>query len=354
MKPVVLDGRVIGMGHPAYVVAELSANHNGSLDRALQLIKVAAEAGADAVKLQTYLPDTMTIDCTNEDFQLPDGLWEGRSLYELYEWAHTPWEWHEPLLSKARELGITAFSTPFDFSAVNFLEKLDTPAYKIASFELVDLDLIRCVAETGKPLILSTGIATQGEIGEAVEAARSANCQELVLLHCVSSYPASASDYNLKIIPDMAQCFDAPVGLSDHTLDNTAAIAAIALGACMLEKHFTLSREDGGPDDSFSLEPDGLKDLCHSVKTAWNALGEVDYGLKPGEKEMVRFRRSLYVVKDLHAGDIFTRENTRSIRPSYGLAPKYLNQVIGKTATCDVSCGTPLDKTMIQKFGEDS
>ena len=354
MKRVTIDGCAIGAECPPYIVAELSANHNGNFERALQLIEVAAKTGANAVKLQTYSPDTMTIECDADDFQLSGGLWAGKTLYELYEWAHTPWEWHEPLFKKAQALGLTVFSTAFDVSAVEFLEKLRVPAYKIASFELVDLELIRHTAQTGKPLILSTGIATQDEIGEAVEAARSAACQELILLHCVSSYPASPSDYNLETIPDMMRRFGVPIGLSDHTLDNTAAVAAVALGACMIEKHFTLSRNDGGPDDSFSLEPDDLKMLCGSVRSAWDALGKVDYKLKAGEREMARFRRSLYVVQDMRAGDIFTPENIRSIRPGYGLAPKYLSAVIGETAMYDISRGTPFNKSMIQKFSGDS
>ena len=314
----------------------------------MRLVEVAAEAGADAVKLQTYRADTMTIDCDREEFRINDGLWAGKSLYELYEQAHTPWDWHEPLFSKARDLGLTVFSSPFDCSAVDLLEKLNAPAYKIASFELVDLGLIRYAAQTGKPLILSTGIATRHEIEEAIAAAGDAGCRELVLLHCVSSYPAAAENYNLQTIPDMRERFGVPVGLSDHTLDNSTAIAATALGACMIEKHFTLSRSDGGPDDSFSLEPGDLKALCQDVRSAWNALGKPDYELQPGEKSMVNFRRSLYVVKDMKTGDVFTEENIRSIRPGYGLSPKYLDKIIGKTATQDIPSGTSLDESMIK------
>ncbi len=344
------NGRELGPGQAPYVVAELSANHNGSLKRALRLIEAAAAAGADAVKLQTYRADTITLECAGEDFQLNEGPWVGRTLYELYEWAHTPWEWHEPLFRKARDLGLTAFSTPFDFSAVEFLEKLDVPAYKIASFELVDLELIRCAARTRKPLIISTGMANADEIGEAVAAAREAGCRELVLLHCVSSYPAAVADCKLKTIPDMMQRFDAPVGLSDHTVDNVVAISAVALGACMIEKHVTLDRNGEGPDDAFSLEPQDLKVLCRSLRTAWDALGEADYDLKSGEKGMVRFRRSLYVVEDMRKGDLFTADNTRSIRPGYGLPPKYLGAVLGKVAACDVPRGTALDKSMVSGF----
>ena len=350
MKTINLNGRTIGEGCPPYVVAEISANHNGSLERALQLLETAVECGADAVKLQTYRPDTITINSNAEEFQIHKGLWAGKNLYELYEWAQMPWEWHEPLFARGRELGITVFSSPFDYSAVDFLEKLNAPAYKIASFEIVDLPLIRYVVATGKPLIISTGASTEEEIQEAVTAACDAGCRELVLLHCVSSYPASATDYNIRTIPDMKQRFKIPAGLSDHTLDNATAVAATALGACMIEKHFTLSRNDGGPDDSFSLEPGDLKALCRDVKTAWGALGEANYGLQPSEENAVNFRRSLYVVKDMKAGDVFTEENVRSIRPGYGLPPKYLNEVIGKTAAHSIPHGTPVDKSMIQKF----
>ncbi len=350
MKTINLNGRTIGEGCPPYVVAEISANHNGSLERALKLLETAVECGADAVKLQTYRPDTITINSNAEEFQIHKGLWAGKNLYELYEWAQMPWEWHEPLFARGRELGITVFSSPFDYSAVDFLEKLNAPAYKIASFEIVDLPLIRYVVATGKPLIISTGASTEEEIQEAVTAACDAGCRELVLLHCVSSYPASATDYNIRTIPDMKQRFKIPAGLSDHTLDNATAVAATALGACMIEKHFTLSRNDGGPDDSFSLEPGDLKALCRDVKTAWGALGEANYDLQPSEENAVNFRRSLYIVKDMKAGDVFTEENVRSIRPGYGLPPKYLNEVIGKTAAHSISHGTPVDKSMIQKF----
>lgn len=352
MRAISIADRPVGSDHPPYVVAELSANHNGSLERALRLVEAVAAAGADAVKLQTYRADTITLECADADFRLTEGPWAGRTLYELYKWAHTPWEWHAPLFQKARDLGLTVFSTPFDFSAVEFLEKLDAPAYKIASFEIVDLELIRCAARTGKPLIISTGLADENEIGEAVAAARGAGCRELVLLHCVSSYPAAVADCKLKTIPDMMRRFDVPVGLSDHTLDDAVAIAATALGACMVEKHVTLDRNDGGPDDAFSLEPQELKMLCRSLRAAWDALGEVDYDLKPGEEGMVRFRRSLYVVQDVRKGDLFTADNTRSIRPGYGLPPKYLGAVLGKAAACDVPRGTALDKSMVSGFEE--
>ena len=350
MKTISLNGDPVGPGHLPYIVAELSANHNGSFERAQQIIEAAAEAGADAVKLQTYRPDTITLDCDRPEFQITEGLWAGKRLYELYEWAHMPWEWHAPLFEYAHKIGITIFSSPFDFSAVELLEKLDTPAYKIASFEIVDLPLIRCVAETGKPIILSTGTAGEDEIQEAIETARSSGCQDLILLHCVSAYPAMAEDYNLKTIPDMAKRFDVPIGLSDHTLDNATAVAATALGACMVEKHFTLCRDDQGPDDSFSLEPQELKKLCKDVKIAWSAIGQVNYELKPGEKDTVKLRRSLYVVQNIRNGEIFTKENVRSIRPGLGLPPKYLDEILGKTASCDIAYGTPLDWSMVKNI----
>lgn len=328
---MILDGRRIGPDAPPYVIAEMSANHGGSLERALQVIEAARTCGASAVKLQTYRPDTITLDSDAEEFRIQGTLWEGRTLYDLYEEAHTPWEWHEPLFRRARELGITIFSSPFDETAVELLESLGAPAYKIASFEVVDLPLIRVVASTGKPLILSTGMADNEEIGEAVEAARSAGCEELALLHCVSGYPAPAADYNLRTIPDMRERFGCLVGLSDHTLDNTTAIASVALGASLIEKHFTLDRSAGGPDDSFSLEPAGLEELCTGARTAWESLGRVDYGRKSSEQGNVQFRRSLYWVRDLEAGEVVTPDAVRSVRPGHGLPPKRLDELIGRT-----------------------
>ena len=328
---MILDGRRIGPDEPPYVIAEMSANHGGSLERALQVIEAARTCGASAVKLQTYRPDTITLDSDAEEFRIQGTLWEGRTLYDLYEEAHTPWEWHEPLFRRARELGITIFSSPFDETAVELLESLGAPAYKIASFEVVDLPLIRVVASTGKPLILSTGMADNEEIGEAVEAARSAGCEELALLHCVSGYPAPAADYNLRTIPDMRERFGCLVGLSDHTLDNTTAIASVALGASLIEKHFTLDRSAGGPDDSFSLEPAGLEELCTGARTAWESLGRVDYGRKSSEQGNVQFRRSLYWVRDLEAGEVVTPDAVRSVRPGHGLPPKRLDELIGRT-----------------------
>ena len=347
MTELQIAGSVIGVQHKPYIIAEISANHNGNLDNALRLISLAKKAGASAVKIQTYRPDTITIDCNKADFLIKDGLWQGQSLYQLYAQAHTPWDWHQALFDKAREEGITIFSSPFDFSAVDLLESLGAPAYKIASFEAVDLPLIKYVAQTGKPMIISTGMADADEIGEAVAAAREGGCSQLALLHCVSGYPAPPEDYNLRTLVDMAARFGVPVGLSDHTLDNTTAIASIALGACIVEKHFTLDRKGGGPDDSFSLEPDELRQLVQGCHTAWQALGKVDYGRKSSEQANAAFRRSLYVVRDMQPGDIFTPDNVRSIRPGYGLAPKHYEQVLGRRARCAIRRGTALSWALI-------
>ncbi len=337
-----INHRPIGPGHPPYIIAEMSANHNGSLQTAFRIIDEAKKAGADAVKIQSYTADTITLPCESEDFMIRGGLWDGQSLYQLYQKAHMPWEWHQPLFDYARAAGITLFSSPFDESAVELLESLDAPAYKIASFEAVDLPLIRRAAQTGKPLIISTGMADAEEIAEAVDAARSAGCRELALLHCVSGYPAPAADYNLRTLPDMAQRFRLPAGLSDHTLDNTTAVAAVALGACIIEKHFTLDRNGGGPDDSFSLEPDGLAALCRDSRTAWQALGAVDYGLKSSEQGNIKFRRSLYFVRDMPAGETIDAGAIRSVRPGYGLAPKHFDALLGKTLKRAVSACTPV------------
>ena len=337
-----IAGREIGNGAPPYVIAEMSANHNGNIETAFRIIEEAKKAGADAVKIQTYTPDTMTLDCDSEDFQIHGGLWDGWNLYKLYEWAHTPWAWHAALFEHARKLDITIFSSPFDNTAVDLLEDLNTPAYKIASFEAVDLSLIKYVASTGKPMIISTGMADAEEIQEAIDAARSGGCKELAILHCVSGYPAPAQDYNLLTIPDMINRFGLVTGLSDHTLDNTTAITSVALGASIIEKHFTLNRNGGGPDDSFSLEPADLAALCHGARTAWEAIGQVDYGRKSSEQVGVKFRRSLYFVKDLKAGDVITANAVRSVRPGFGLAPKYLTSVLGKRVSRDIAFGTPL------------
>jgi len=342
-----IAGREIGPALPPYVIAEMSANHNGNIETAFRIIEAASAAGADAVKIQTYTADTITLNCSKPDFQIQQGLWAGRTLYELYQWAHTPWEWHAPLFAHARKLGITIFSSPFDHTAVDLLEDLGAPAYKIASFEAVDLPLIRYVASTGKPMIISTGMADAEEIAEAVESARTGGCRELAILHCVSGYPAPARDYNLRTLVDMQHRFGLLTGLSDHTLDNTTAVASVALGACIIEKHFTLDRQGGGPDDSFSLEPADLEDLCRSSRTAWEAMGQVDYGRKSSEQGNVQFRRSLYFVKDLKAGDLIASDAVRSVRPGYGLAPKHLDSIIGRRVCTDVSAMSPVQMSDI-------
>ena len=338
-----IDGRKIGTDYAPYIIAEMSANHNGSIENAFKIIEQAKRCGADAVKLQTYTADTITLDSRAPEFMIRGTLWDGQSLHELYQKAHMPWDWHKPLFDFAREQGITIFSSPFDFSAVDLLESLDAPAYKIASFEMVDLPLIRYVAQTGKPMIISTGMADADEIAEAVETAKSAGCRELVVLHCVSGYPAPAADYNLRTLPDMAARFGTLVGLSDHTLDNTTAVASVVLGACVIEKHFTLDRNGGGADDSFSLEPDGLQALCRDSKTAWQALGRVHYGLKSSEQGNVQFRRSLYFVKDMQKGDAIDETCIRSVRPGFGIAPKHFDELIGKRLTRNVQANTKTD-----------
>lgn len=339
-KKITINNRDISTGFPPYIIAELSANHNGSLDTALKIIEEAKRCGADAIKLQTYSADTITLNSQTEEFMIRGGLWDGQSLYELYQKAQMPWEWHKPLFEHARALDITIFSSPFDKTAVDLLEDLNAPAYKIASFEAVDLPLIKYVASTGKPMIISTGMADKDEIGEAIQAAYDGGCKELVVLHCVSGYPAPAEDYNLYTMVDMAKSFNVPVGLSDHTLDNTTAITSVALGACLIEKHFTLDRKGGGPDDSFSLEPKELQQLCQGAKTAWQALGNVDYGRKSSEQGNAQFRRSLYFVKDLKAGDIIDESCIRSVRPGYGLPPKFYDELLGKRVNQDISKNT--------------
>jgi N-acetylneuraminate synthase len=329
------------------VIAELSANHNGKLETALRIIEEAKKAGADAVKLQTYKPDTITLNCDSEDFKIRGGLWDGRTLYELYEEAHMPWEWHKPLFEHARKVGITLFSSPFDNTAIDLLEDLNAPAYKIASFEAVDLPLIKYAASTGKPMIISTGMADAEEIQEAIDAAREGGCKQLAMLHCVSGYPAPAEDYNLRTIPDMIERFGLVTGLSDHTLDNTTAITSVAMGACIIEKHFTLDRSGGGPDDSFSLEPAEMAALCRDAKTAWQALGKVDYGRKSSEQGNVKFRRSLYFVKDMKAGEVITRECIRSIRPGFGLPPKYIDEILGCSVQSNITLGTAVSTGLI-------
>ena len=342
MNQIQIAGRSIGPEHPPYVIAEVSANHNGKLETAMRIIEEAKKAGADAAKLQTYKPDTITLNCDSEDFKIRGGLWDGRTLYELYEEAHMPWEWHKPLFEYARKVGITLFSSPFDNTAIDLLEDLNAPAYKIASFEAVDLPLIKYAASTGKPMIISTGMADAEEIQEAINAAREGGCKELAVLHCVSGYPAPAEDYNLRTIPDMIQRFGLVTGLSDHTLDNTTAITSVAMGASIIEKHFTLDRSGGGPDDSFSLEPAELYALCIGARTAWQALGQVDYGRKSSEQGNVKFRRSLYFVRDLSLGEIVTESDIRSIRPGFGLYPKEFKNVLGRPVLTNVKYGTPV------------
>jgi N-acetylneuraminate synthase len=340
MQKIEIDGKPIGLAYPPYVIAEMSANHNGDIETALRIIEEAKKAGANAVKLQTYTPDTITLNCDSDDFKIKGGLWDGRTLYDLYEEAHMSWEWHKPLFEHARKLNFTIFSSPFDNTAIDLLEDLNAPAYKIASFEAVDLSLIKYAASTGKPMIISTGMADVEEIAEAIEAARDGGCTELAILHCVSGYPAPAEDYNLRTIHDMIERFSLVTGLSDHTLDNTTAIASVALGASIIEKHFTLDRKGGGPDDSFSLEPLELAALCHGAKTAWSSLGQVDYGRKSSEQGNVKFRRSLYFVKDLKAGEVITLDCVKSVRPGFGLAPKYIEDVISKRMIISVASGT--------------
>jgi N-acetylneuraminate synthase len=347
MPEITIAGRRIGPGHPPYVIAEMSGNHNGDIKRAFALLEAAKQAGADAVKLQTYTADTITIDHDGPGFRIEGGLWDGRTLHELYQEAHTPWEWHPQLFAKAREIGIAIFSSPFDPTAVDFLEELGAPAYKIASFEIVDLPLIQRAAKTGKPLIISTGIADLGEIGEAVAAARAAGCREIALLHCTSGYPTPPEESNLRTLPHLAAAFAVIAGLSDHTPGTAVPVAAIALGANLIEKHFTLRRADGGPDSKFSLEPEELAELVANCRTAWTALGKVSYELEASEKGNKTFRRSLYAVQDIPAGGSFTAENVRSIRPGYGLPPKHLPEVLGRRAGCAIPRGTPLAWSLI-------
>lgn len=335
-----INGQPIGPEQPPYIIAELSANHNGSLERALKTIDAAQRCGASAIKLQTYTADTMTIDCDRPDFMVKGGLWDGFKLYDLYKWAQTPFEWHQAMFEHARKIGITVFSTPFDESAVDLLERLEAPAYKIASFENTDLPLIRYVARTGKPIIMSTGMATESEIAEAVDAARSAGCKDLVLLHCISSYPAPMEQANIRQMQELAGRFGIIPGLSDHTIGTTASVAAVALGACVIEKHFTLSRADKGPDSEFSIEPQELERLCRESHDAWLALGKAGYQRQTAEEGSKVFRRSIYFVRDLRAGAIVSADDIRRIRPGMGLPPKHFEDLIGKRLRVDVVRGT--------------
>jgi N-acetylneuraminate synthase len=339
-KFVEIDDKRIGPEYKPYIIAELSANHNGDINNALKTIEVAAECGADAIKIQSYTPDTMTIDCNKEDFQVKGGLWDGYSLYDLYKWAHTPFEWHAQLFAKAKEVGITLFSTPFDETALELLESLDAPAYKIASFELTDLPLIKRVAQTGKPMIMSTGMANLNEIEEAITTARENGCNELVVLHCISAYPAPYEQANLATIPDLANRFDVISGLSDHTLGTVVSVASIVLGSSLIEKHFILDRNDKGADSAFSIEPHELKRLVEETDAAHKALGVAGYARKPVENSSMKFRRSLYFVEDIEAGDVITDKNIRRIRPGFGLASKHIEKLIGKKVRVDIQQGT--------------
>ena len=343
MKHLTINGQCIGIKSPVYIIAEISANHNKDIQEAIDLIHIAKECGADAVKIQTYTPDTMTIDCDNEYFRIGKGtIWEGKNLYELFGEAHMPWGWTSKLIDEAEKAGITLFSTPFDSSSVDFLESLEMPAYKIASFELVDHQLIARVAKTGKPVIMSTGMGTLEEISEAVEVLETNGCSEYALLKCTSSYPAPVEEANLARMQHMTETFRVPVGLSDHTMGSAVAVTAVAIGACIIEKHFTKSRDIEGPDSSFSMEPDEFKEMVHSVRIAEQAVGTVTYELTEKEKDSRVFRRSIFVVEDVDAGEFLTEKNIRIIRPGYGLAPKFLEDVLGRTVKQNIARGTPL------------
>jgi pseudaminic acid synthase len=349
MSELTILNHKIGKNYAPFIIAEMSGNHNQSLDRALKIVEAAAKTGAHALKIQTYTADTMTLNIDSGEFWISNNnsLWHGKSLYQLYQEAYTPWEWHKPIFDRCRELGITGFSTPFDSTAVDFLESLDVPCYKIASFENTDLPLIRKIAGTGKPMIISTGMATLAELDETVRTARAAGCNDIVLLKCTSSYPATPENSHLITIPHLRQLFGCQVGISDHTLGIGAAIAAIALGATVIEKHFTLSRQDGGVDAAFSLEPEEMAALVDESERAWQAMGTIHYGPTEKEKDSLQFRRSLYVVKDMKAGDVFNSENVRAIRPGFGLAPKYYDLLLGKTVNRSVPKGTPLSWELI-------
>jgi N-acetylneuraminate synthase len=346
-QSITIEKRTIGFGHRPYLIAEMSANHLGRIENALRIIEEARRAGVDAVKLQTYTADTITISHDGPGFRIEGGLWDGRTLHELYQEAATPYDWHPQLFEKARSLGITLFSSPFDPGAVDFLEQLGCPAYKIASFEIVDIPLIRYAASTGKPMIISTGMANLEEIGDAVDAARGGGCREVALLHCVSGYPTPTNDVNLLTIPDLARRFECVVGLSDHTRSITVPVAAVAAGAAIVEKHVTLSRRDGGPDSQFSIEPDELRQMANECRVAFDAMGRATYERAPSERANAVFRRSLYVVEDIDAGGVITTKNVRSIRPGLGLPPKNLSLVLGRHVRCKVTRGTPLTWDLI-------
>ena len=339
-----IAGREVGRGRPPFIIAEMSGNHNQSLERALEIVEAAAKTGAHALKIQTYTPDTMTLDLDEREFHIsdPKSLWSGTSLYKLYGQAYTPWEWHQPIFDRARELGIIAFSTPFDDTSVDFLESLDVPCYKIASFENTDLPLIRRVAATGKPLIISTGMASVAELDDTVRAAREAGCRDLVLLKCTSTYPATPANTNILTIPHLRELFGCEVGLSDHTMGVGVSVASVALGASVIEKHFTLRRADGGVDSSFSMEPGEMAQLVVETERAWQALGQVSYGITEAEKPSLVFRRSIYIAQDMKAGEVFTRANLRCVRPGMGLPPKFHDMLLGRSVKQDVKKGTPM------------
>ena len=349
MKEITICNVKIGLNHPPFIVAEMSGNHNQSLERALKIVEAAAKAGVHAVKLQTYTAGTMTLDIKEGEFYIdePGNLWQGQSLYKLYQKAYTPWEWHKPIFDKCKELGLICFSTPFDETAVDFLESLDVPCYKIAAFENTDIPLIRKIAKTKKPMIISTGMATVAELDETVRAAREEGCDDIILLKCTSTYPALPENSNLRTIPHMRELFKCQVGLSDHTLGIGVAVAAVAFGAVLIEKHFTLSRAEGGVDAAFSMEPEEMRALVLETERAWQALGEVKYGYVEAEKNSVKSRRSLYVVKDMKAGEAFTKENLKTIRPGLGLPPKYYDILLGKKVKRDVKKGTPVSWDLI-------
>ena len=344
MKAITIGTESVSLEHSPFIIAEMSGNHNQSLERALEIVDAAAKSGAHALKLQTYTADTMTLDISKGEFFIddPKSLWKGSSLYKLYQEAHTPWEWHKPIFERCKELGLICFSTPFDETAVDFLESLDVPCYKIASFENTDIPLIRKVASTGKPMIISTGMASIAELDETVRAARDAGCSDIILLKCTSTYPATPENTNILTIPHMRELFDCQVGLSDHTIGIGVAVASVALGATVIEKHFTLSRADGGVDSAFSMEPHEMKMLVEETERAWQALGRISYGPTEKEEASMVFRRSLYVVEDMKAGDEFTTKNLRAIRPGHGLPPKYYDVLLGKQVRMDVKKGTPV------------
>ena len=349
MSEIIINGRKISAAYPPYVIAELSANHNGKLQKALDTITEAKTCGADAIKLQTYTADTMTIDSDYEDFNIKGGLWDGYTLYDLYKEAETPFEWHKTMFDHARKIGITCFSTPFDETAVDLLENLNVPAYKVASFEMTDLPLIKYIASTRKPLIISTGMANLEEIKEMIITAREAGCKDLLVLHCLSSYPAPIEQSNLLTIPDLSKKLGVQIGLSDHTVTNTASIVAVSLGATIIEKHFTLDRADKGPDSKFSINPLELKSLCAETKDAWTSLGKAGYERKPAEESNIKFRRSVYFVKDIKAGEVIQPAHIRRIRPGFGLAPKFEEKLLGKVVKKDIKRGTATNWKLIDE-----